>query len=255
MHRRALLLDSGAYRNATVAHAHNLLGHDGDAPADLRQRGRDELAAYPTVEVRDATVTAVATETDSVRVEVGGETLRAAHVILATGLADDLPPIPGLTEHWGDRVANCPFCHGHEFAGRPVAILNASPHAEMLRGMLAPVASEVRVWDPARVQRVDPAGGDLRLTLDDGTEADVAGVFVAPTTRQRAPFAADLGLEMTDAGAVRVDAFGQTSVGRVFAVGDMAQPDHLPGPMASLAAAIADGQLAAIAIVRRLATP
>ncbi|CAH0142922.1 NAD(P)/FAD-dependent oxidoreductase [Microbacterium sp. Bi128] len=253
MHRRALLLDSGEYRNATVDHAHNLLGNDGVAPADLRRRGRDELAAYPTVEVRDATVSAVAADGDGVDVEVDGETLRTAHLVLATGLADDLPPIPGLAEHWGGRVANCPFCHGHEFAGRPVAVLNASPHAAMLRGMLAPVASEVVVLDPARVTRVEPAADGLRLVLDDDATLEVAGAFVAPASRQRAPFAAHLGLEVQESGAVRIDPFGRTSVERVFAAGDMAHPDHFPGPMATLAAAIAAGQLAAVAIVQSLA--
>ncbi|MCT2084803.1 NAD(P)/FAD-dependent oxidoreductase [Microbacterium enclense] len=253
MHRRTLLLDSGEYRNATVDHAHNLLGNDGVAPADLRRRGRAELAAYATVEVRDAMVSGVAADPDGVRVEVAGEELRADYLVLATGLADDLPPIPGVAEHWGDRVANCPFCHGHEFAGRPVAVLNASPHAAKLRGMLAPVASDVLVRDPAAVVRVDDVGDGLRLTLDDGETIDVAGAFVAPVSRQRAPFAAQLGLDVQESGAVRVDPFGRTSVERVFAAGDMAQPDHFPGPMSTLAAAIGAGQLAAVAIVQTLA--
>ncbi|MGC0369134.1 NAD(P)/FAD-dependent oxidoreductase [Microbacterium sp. SLBN-111] len=253
MHRRVLLLDSGEYRNATVEHAHNLLGNDGVAPADLRRRGRAELAAYATVEIRDATVSGVAADTDGVRVEVDGETLRAEHLVLATGLADDLPPIPGLAEHWGNRVANCPFCHGHEFAGRPVAILNASPHAAMLRGMLEPVASEVLVIDPARVAAVEEVEDGLRLVLDDASTVDVAGVFVAPAPRQRAPFAADLGLTFQESGAVRIDPYGRTGVERVFAAGDMAHPDHFPGPMATLAVAIASGQLAAVAIVQSLA--
>lgn len=253
MHRRTLLLDSGAYRNATVDHAHNLLGNDGVAPADLRRRGREELAAYPTVEIRDAAVSGVAADADGVDVEVDGETLRAAYLILATGLADDVPAIPGVAEHWGGRVAACPFCHGHEFAGRPVAVLNASPHAAVLRGMLAPVASEVVVLDPARVVRVDPTDDGLRLVLDDDATLDVAGAFVAPASRQRAPFAAHLGLEVQESGAVRIDPFGRTSVDRVLAAGDMAQPDHFPGPMATLAAAISAGQLAAVAIVQSLA--
>ncbi|SIR97617.1 NAD(P)/FAD-dependent oxidoreductase [Microbacterium sp. RURRCA19A] len=255
MHRRTVLLDSGEYRNATVAHAHNLLGHDGESPADLRRRGRAELAAYASVEVRDATATAVAADPHGVRVEVAGETLRAGHLVLATGLADELPPVPGLAEHWGDLVANCPFCHGHEFAGRPVAILNASPHAQMLRGMLAPVASEVFVLDPARVTRVETADDGLRLVLDDASTLSVAGAFIGPAPRQRAPFAEDLGLALQESGAVRVDPFGRTSVERVFAVGDMAHADHFPGPMATLAAAIAAGQLAAVAIVQTLAAP
>lgn len=255
MHRRTLLLDSGEYRNATVSHAHNLLGNDGTTPADLRGRGRDELSAYPTVEIRDAAVSVVAAETDGVRVEVAGETLRAEYVVLATGLADELPPIPGLAENWGDRVANCPFCHGHEFAGRPVAVLNASPHAAMLRGMLLPVASEVIVLDPARVVRAASLDDGLRIVLDDESTIDAAGAFVAPVSRQRAPFAAQLGLDVQESGAVRIDPFGRTSVERVFAAGDMAHPDHFPGPMATLAAAIAAGQLAAVAIVQGLSAP
>lgn len=255
MHRRTLLLDSGEYRNAAVGHAHNLLTNDGRAPAEILRLGRSEVAAYPTVEIRDARATATAVTPDEVRVEVNGETLRAAHLVLATGLADDLPPIPGLAEHWGDRIANCPFCHGHEFADRPVAVLNATPHAAMLRAMLEPVASDVIVLDPARVDRIDGTDDGLRLALDDGSTLDVAGAFVAPTSRQRAPFAAQLGLELRESGAVRVDPFGRTSAERVFAAGDSAQPDHFQGPMASLANAIAAGQLVAIAIVQSLVSP
>lgn len=253
MHRRVLLLDSGHYRNATVDHAHNLLGNDGVAPADLRRRGRAEIAAYATVEIRDAAASRVTAGADGVSVEVANETLRAAYLVLATGLIDELPPIPGLAEHWGGRVANCPFCHGHEFAGRPVAVLNASPHAAVLNGMLAPVASEVVVLDPARVVRVEPAADGLRLVLDDDATFEVAGAFVAPASRQRGPFAAQLGLEVQESGAVRIDPFGRTSVERVFAAGDMAHPDHFPGPMATLAAAVAAGQLVAVAIVQYLA--
>ncbi len=136
-----------------------------------------------------------------------------------------------------------------------MAVLNASPHAVRLRGMLEPVASEVFVLDPARVARAESIDDGLRLVLDDASELDVAGAFVAPVSRQRAPFAAQLGLDLQDSGAVRVDPFGRTSVDRVLAAGDMAHPDHFPGPMASLAAAIAAGQLAAVAIVQELAAP
>jgi len=251
MHRRTLLIDSGAYRNATVPHAHNLLTNDGRDPAELRRIARGEIAAYDTVEIRDAAVDAVASIDDALAVTVAGEPVRSTAVILATGLADELPPIPGLAAHWGDRVANCPFCHGHEFARQRVAVLNATAHAAMLAAMLEPVASEVVVIDPARVREVGESPAGLRLHLDDGTTDDVAGAFIAPTSTQRAPFADQLGLERQESGAVRVDPFGRTSVEGVYAVGDMAQPHHFPGPMASLANAIAAGQLAAVAVVQR----
>lgn len=252
MHRRTLLLDSGDYRNGTVRHAHNLLTNDGRDPAELRRLGREEIAAYPDVEIRDAAVSAVARETDAVTVTVGDEILRAHAVILATGVADRLPDIPGLAAQWGDRVANCPFCHGHEFAGRPVAIVNDSPHAAALGRMLEPVASEVHLVDPVEVVRVAGTTDGLALERSDGSVLEVAGAFVAPTWSSRAAFVDTLGVELQESGAVRTDPFGRTSIENVYAVGDLAHPDHLPGPLFSLAAAIAGGQLAAVAIVQSL---
>ena len=251
MHRRTLLLDSGEYRNGTVRHAHNLLTNDGRDPADLRRLGRAEIAAYDTVEIRDAAATAVVREGDGLTVDVAGERFRAHAVILATGVSDALPPIPGLAAHWGDAVANCPFCHGHEFAGRPVAIVNGSPHATVLARMLEPVASEVHVVDPADVRAVEGVEEGLRLRTAGG-DLEVAGAFVAPSWTPRGGLVDALGVERQESGAVRTDPFGRTSVEGVYAVGDIAQPDHLPGPMFSLAAAVAGGQLAAVAVVQSL---
>ncbi|WP_295829668.1 NAD(P)/FAD-dependent oxidoreductase [uncultured Microbacterium sp.] len=252
MHRRTLLLDSGDYRNGTVRHAHNLLTNDGRDPAELRRLGREEIAAYADVEIRDAAASAVARETDALTVTVGDELLRAHAVILATGVADRLPDIPGLAAQWGDRVASCPFCHGHEFAGRPVAIVNGSDHAAALGRMLEPVASEVHLLDPATVLRVDGTTDGLALARTDGSVLEVAGAFVAPTWSSRAEFLDGLGVQLQESGAVRTDPFGRTSVENVYAVGDLAHPDHLPGPMFSLAAALASGQLAAVAVVQSL---
>ncbi|WP_144783901.1 NAD(P)/FAD-dependent oxidoreductase [Microbacterium sp. BH-3-3-3] len=252
MHRRTLLLDSRDYRNGTVRHAHNLLTNDGRDPAELRRLGREEIAAYPDVQIRDAAVSAVARETDALTVAVGDEILRAHAIILATGVADRLPDIPGLAEQWGDRVANCPFCHGHEFAGRPVAIVNGSAHAAALGRMLEPVASEVHLVDPAEVVRVAGTTDGLALERTDGSVLEVAGAFVAPTWSSRADSVEGLGVELQESGAVRTDPFGRTSIENVYAVGDLAHPDHLPGPLFSLAAAIAGGQLAAVAIVQSL---
>lgn len=250
MHRRTLLLDSGEYRNGTVPHAHNLLTNDGRDPAELRRLGRAEIAAYETVRIQDAAATEITRVDANLVVTVAGTPLRTRAVILATGLADELPSIPGLADRWGDRVANCPFCHGHEFAGQRVAVLNGTAHAAMLAAMLEPVASEIVVLDPVRVREVGDSPAGLRLHLDDGTTEDVAGAFVAPVSGQRAPFADQLGLERQESGAIRVDPSGRTSVDGVYAVGDMAQPDHFMGPMASLANAIAAGQLAAVAVVQ-----
>ena len=252
MHRGALLIDSGDYRNAAVTHAQNLLTHDGRPPSELRALGRADLAAYDTVEIRDAAVRSVSQSPAGFAVELDDETLHATTLLLATGLRDELPDIPGLADAWGREVAHCPFCHGHELSGQRIAILGDGEHAGTQATMLGRIASEVVIFTPSQVSSVEPANPGLTLHLDDGSSTRVGGVFVSPISTQRAPFAMQLGLRTLPSGCVEIDPMGQTSMPGVFAAGDMAHVAALPGPMASLAAATSAGQLAAVGCVRML---
>lgn len=274
MHRSALLLDSGEYRNGTVQHMHNMIGEDGTPPAELRARARRELTAYDTVTVRDTAAQRIeGSATEGFRVTLAdGSVERGRRVVLATGVADDLPAVPGLAPLWGLKAFTCPFCDGHEHAGRPIAILGPAPRAEHLVGLLGPVVGDITVVpvdaplgddDRARLEglgvrvagpaaEVSEHGAGVRVRTADG-DLDVAGVFVAAASaRQRAPFAADLGLRMLDSGSIEIDELGHTSVGGVFAAGDLAHRATLPGPMAAVLLAAAAGQLAAIGVIRSL---
>ena len=48
VHRKVLMVDSGAYRNDPAAHMHNVVTHDGTPPAEFRAAAHKELAAYDT---------------------------------------------------------------------------------------------------------------------------------------------------------------------------------------------------------------
>ncbi|TDN91127.1 NAD(P)/FAD-dependent oxidoreductase [Microbacterium sp. BK668] len=254
MHRRTVLFDSGRYRNETVAHSHNLLTNDGRSPAELRRIGREELSAYDDVEVRDDEVMTIEKDGDGrFVVTTSGGSLRARSVVLATGMRDVLPAIPGLAEAWGREVAQCPFCHGHEYAGRVVALLADGEHARLLEAMLRPIVADVVALSPGTVRKARRADGGMVLTLTDGGQRTVDGVFVAATSHQSAPFAAQLGCRLTPSGGIEIDAMGRTSVPGVYAGGDLAHVAAAPGPLVSLAAAIAAGQLAAATCVRELA--
>ncbi|WP_392543279.1 NAD(P)/FAD-dependent oxidoreductase [Oryzobacter telluris] len=262
VHRRATLFDDGRYRNATVAHMHNVVTHDGTPPAEFRATARAQLAAYATVDVREERVETVAPLDGGGFLLTGGSghEVVAAAVVLATGLRDELPGIEGLDALWGDLVAACPFCHGHEAAGRRVGILGsaAAPH---LSRILGPVAGSLVVLPhedeapdglpdgvavaPGRVERAHRDGDEVVLTLADGREERVAALFVAPRFTQSAPFAAQLGLELNPSGCIRVDELGRTSVAGVSAGGDLAHQAALPMPMVSVVQAMAGGQLAA----------
>jgi len=274
MHRSALLLDSGEYRNGTVLHMHNMIGADGMPPAEFRSTARSELAAYDDVEQRAGSVTRVSGADDAFAVDLAdGSTVEGRRIILATGVADDLPDVAGLQELWGTLAFSCPFCDGHEHAGKPIAILGAAPRAEHLIGLLGRIVGSITVFPVgaefsederrmleargvqvggAPVASVEKVEHGVRVRTD-AEESVVAGVFVASgTMRQRASFAADLGLHVLDSGCIEIDDFGRTSLPGVFAAGDLAHRATLPGPMASVLLAAAAGQLAAIGIIQSL---
>jgi thioredoxin reductase len=195
---------------------------------------------------------------------VGDEPVRARGILLATGVVDTLPAKPGLAELFGSVVAHCPFCHGHEFADQHVGILGTAG-AGHLPALVGPIASRVTVFTdgeeltaelPAGVAvRTDAVSGvcpspvGARISFVDGPSEEVAGLFVATTFAQRAPFAEQLGLALNPSGCVEVDAMGRTSLPGVHAAGDMAHAAALPMPMASVMTAAAAGQVAAASLV------
>jgi thioredoxin reductase len=250
VHRRTLLLDSGSYRNDPAHHMHNFVGHDGTPPADFRAAARKDLAAYDTVTVRDDAATLVAAEGDGYRVELGDEIIQARGIVLATGVRDILPDKPGLAELFGDVVAHCPFCHGHEFAGQPIALIGEGlGHLHMI---MRPVASSITDLDLDAVSRFEPTDDGLRVILEDGSAQEYAGIFVKTELSQAAPFAGQLGLATLPSGCVEIDPMGRTSLPGVHAAGDMAHVAALPMPMASVLSAAASGQVAAGALVAYL---
>lgn len=274
MHRSALVLDSGQYRNGTVRHMHNVIGNDGTPPAEFRATARAQLAAYVDIEIRNATVESVAgVDGDFVVSLLDGSSASARHVILATGVIDDLPDVDGLAPLWGRRVFTCPFCDGHEHADRPIAILGGAARAEHLISMLGRIVSEITVvpvgeaFTPeertslaargalvsdAPASSVSPGASGVVVHTADAEYA-VAGIFLAAgTMRQRAPFIAQLGLQMLDSGAIEIDDFGRTSAAGVFAAGDLAHRAAMPGPMAAVMMAATAGQFAAVGVIQSL---
>ncbi len=242
MHRDVLLLDSGIYRNATVEHMQNFITHDGRDPAELRQLARKDIAAYGTAELREATVDTVRKTDEGFEVIVGDEVLSARTIVLATGVRDTLPDIPGIAEAWGREIAHCPYCHGHEFAGERVAILGTE-RAEHLSMLLGNIASELIVLEQDSVREVERTAFGLRITLDDDV-IGVGGMFIGTEVTQAAPFAEQLGVDLYESGFVEIDAMGRTNVPGVYAAGDLAHISALPGPMPSVATAVAAGVVA-----------
>lgn len=270
LHRRALLLDGGRYRNDPADRLHNFITHDGRPPAEFRSLAHADLARYDTVTMRRAEVLSVTADGEGFVVHTDGGSERARRVLLATGVRDTLPDVPGLQALFGTVAAHCPFCHGHEYAGQPVALLGAGPHVVMQVRMMAPIASSLVVLTnggeasneavaaleamgvPVHTEPVAAAGPHplgARVRLDGAAPIEVGGILVATTFAQSAPFADQLGLDLLPSGCVQVDPLGRTSLPGVYAAGDCAHSAALPMPMSSVLGAAAAGQLAASACI------
>ena len=263
--RRVLVVDAGLRRNRFVDEAggtsHGFLTQDGSAPAAIAAQGRGQLLRYPSVQWLDGMA-------DDARVAPGGRfefrvseqlVVSAGRLVLATGVRDELPPVPGLAERWGRSVFHCQYCHGYEARAGRIGIVAATPaaqhHAVMLpdwgettlflNGAYVPNDEELAALarrgtrvEPTPIERID---GDADVLLQDGRRFVMDGLFTQPRTRPSSPVAQQLGCAMEEGPMgpfVKVDAFQQTSVPNVFACGDAARP------AGNVALAVADGAMA-----------
>ena len=132
--RRVAVIDAGAPRNAPAAHMQGFLSRDGMPPAELLAAGRAEVTGYG-VEIVNDQVHAI--EPGFVVRLAGGQVLTARRILVATGVGDELPDIPGVRERWGKDLLHCPYCHGWEVRDQPLGVLGTHPcrcmHAQLVR--------------------------------------------------------------------------------------------------------------------------
>jgi thioredoxin reductase len=263
--RTILVVDAGVRRNRFASHAHGFLTQDGTPPGEIARIGKEQLVAYPTVTWREGRVQHIAKRADGT-FDVDGD--HALRVIFAMGVRDDLPAIAGLAERWGQSVFHCPYCHGYELNGGPVAVLGTHPHAEhpalMLPDWGGPVtylAHGNSITDEARAHmerrgvtivpnKIVEIRDRATVLLDDGKQLDFVGLFAVSQTHPSSPLAAELGCAIatgpTGGTFIQTDAMKQTSVPNVFAAGDAAMM------MSSIPLAVADGAMAGVAAHRSL---
>ena len=260
--RRVAVVDAGTPRNAPAAHMHGFLSRDGLPPAELLELARAEVRGYG-VEIVDDRVLDVSPGF-TLRL-AGSRTLTARRLLVATGAVDELPEIPGARERWGRDFLHCPYCHGWEVRDEPIGVLGVGAgsveHALLLRQWSDDVvffAHTEAVTDADRaaltargielvegpVARLSVADDRLEaVELADGRAVPRAAVFIRPALHPRDDgLLESLGCELDEWGFARVDATGRTSVGGVWAAGNVCNP------RAQVITAAGEGSAAAIAI-------
>lgn len=295
--RSVVLVDAGEPRNAPAEGAHNVLGQEGISPLELLARGRAEAEAYGvrlvngrvtdasgvvdsfTLEIDGASGGGAGLSADAVEVDASGSDrgqavasttrqVTARRVILATGLVDQLPDVPGVAQAWGHTVLHCPYCHGWEVRDQRIGVLATSEnalHQVMLFRQLsddvtlflhdAPEPTEeqwdqlaalgVRVVTP-RVERLVVDGTQVRAVEVEGRRSfAVDAVAVGPRFVARTELYEALGGEKTLSPfgeQIVADPRGATAVPGVWVAGNSGDL------MAMVAAAAASGVMAGAAV-------
>lgn len=250
--RQVVVVGHGPTRNAEATHSHNLLTREGAPPSELLAAGRAEVAALPSVTLRDVRVDAIVPpdiEGAPLHLRLAdGSALTADRVVLATGVRDALPPVPGLVDLWGRRAHSCPFCDAAPYAARRLLVLAGPDAAQHLQTLLSGWTEHITVLDPEHVVVIEERDGDVSARTHDGRDVRADGVFVATTPRPRLDAVADL--ELAHRGPyLAVDAHHRTTLPGLLAVGDCAWRDGAPTPGGQVVAALAEGAAAAVTII------
>jgi len=262
--RRVLICDDGQYRNDVSRGLHGFLSRDGIHPAELRRIGREQLERYD-VEYRQASVH------DARPVDAGfevtlndGARLQCRKLLLATGVRDKLPDVPGASQFYGSGIYHCPYCDGWEMRDQPLAVYGSGKNgAGLARSLQSWSADIVLCTDgPARLDAEERAALDRRsiavqeqkisafegaehleaIVFEDGTRLSRRAVFLSTGQSQRCDLAGRLGCRFTRKGAVHTGKLETTNVAGVYVAGDASKDVQLA------IVAAAEGAKAAIAI-------
>lgn len=267
--RSVVVVDAGLRRNRFAAVSHGFLGQDGRSPDAIAADARARLTSYPTVVWVDGTATRAQKIDNGFSIETAdGGVYDASRLVLATGVIDELPEIPGLKERWGRSIFHCPYCHGYELDNGRLGVLATGP-LSMHQALLIPEWGETTLFTNGAFEPNDEqivrlrergvviesetvvaiTGDRAGVQLHDGRTIELDGLFTAPRLTPASSLAEQLGCALEEGAfgsIVQTDAAKETTVPGVFACGDTARA------AGSVTFAVGDGAMAGLATHRSL---
>lgn len=175
--RSAVVIDAGEPRNWETSGIHGFLGSENLRPATLREKGREECKRYNTLTVEDRVLNARQRDDGLIELETeDGHRVLAKRVLIAIGVQDNWPDLPGLEECYGRTIHTCPHCDGYESKGTRTAVLGAGPKA-------ASVALALRTWTDDLIIVTNGERPDFGLVYGPRVEDSGIRVVTEPIER------------------------------------------------------------------------
>lgn len=242
--RKVVVCDNGKPRNRWATEMHGYLTRDRIKPADFLHHAHTELRAYPTTEHIGAEVVRISPREQGFDVLLEPQReISGRKVLLATGVNDELPDIPGFVQLYGRRIHHCPYCDGWEIRGTRLGVLGEGEKVHHLalkltgwsrdlvvltngENKLSPsLKAELRTAGieifTSRVHSMHEQGEGLELALDGGTSISLRALFFTNRVQQTSRLAEQLGCELDSSGGIATDKLERTSIPGIFAAGNM----------------------------------
>jgi thioredoxin reductase len=268
--RSVLIIDNGLPCNRQTPHSHNFITQDGQTPAAIATKARQQVQAYKTVSFYNGTATDTAkNENGFVVTTADGQQFESKKLVLATGIKDNMPGIKGFQECWGISVVHCPYCHGYELRDRKTAIMAKGEKAFHLASLVNNLTNNITILSSGNpelneeqitrlrnhniqiieteVSVIDHHDGYVKgIVFADQSRINFDAVYAAVPFTQHSEIPARLGCAFTEQGHISVDAACRTTVSGVFACGDNS------AMMRSVANAVYTGNMTGAMINREL---
>jgi thioredoxin reductase len=268
--RKVLIIDNWEPCNKKAPQSHNFLTNDGDTPAAITFKARQELAFYETVKLIAGTVLKVAQNGSQFEVETADEhTFETDKVLFATGLKDIMPAIPGFAGCWGTSIIHCPYCHGYEVYQEKLAVFGNGDDGFEFAKLIHNWSKDLTLFtngastlNHGQEQKLKEHGINIIQTeitaidcfnnqvqaiqLKDGSEHATQAIFARVPFEQHSHIPQQMGCALTKLGHIETDNFCATTIPGVYAAGDNSSA------LRGVANAVAMGMMAGVFINKAL---
>jgi len=268
--KTVLVIDSGLPCNRQTPHSHNFLTQDGSTPKEITANAKKQVRQYDTVAFLDD----IATKGNKVQngfeiLTASGRTFFGVKLIFATGIRDILPDIEGLSACWGISALHCPYCHGYEVRNERTGIIGNREQAFELASLISNWTEDLTLFTNGistltsqqelqlqhhririvkkEIEYLDHSNGFVQnIVFKDQSKEPVKAIYLRPPFEQHSDIPEMMGCELTEDRYLKIDAFQETTVPGVYAVGDNASR------LRTVANAVSMGTAAGIIVSRKM---
>lgn len=268
--RNVLVIDNGKPCNRQTPHSHNFITHDGKTPKEISHLAKKDVEKYDTVHFYNGTVIKMSESNSGFAVETAsGDIFYAKKLILASGVKDVMPDIPGFAECWGISVLHCPYCHGYEVKNEVTGILSNGEMAFEFSKLIFNMTKSLTLFTNGKavlsddqieklkqntislneneIEKIEHADGYIQqIIFKNGETVSLQALYAKIPFEQNIDASGNLGCELTEQGFIKVDFMQKTNVPGVFACGDNVTM------MRSVANAVAQGNFAGAMVNKEL---